>query len=101
MNIWANTLLSVALVSLLSLTGVFFLSFKKEKLKHIQLILVGLATGGFLGGAFFHLLPETFESYENSQLASLVILTGFMFFLYLRGFFTGITTILQESLITR
>ena len=80
MEVWLGTLVSVFVVSLISLIGVFFLAIKKEKLHDIQLILVGLATGGLLGGAFFHLLPESFESFENITIASLILALGFMLF---------------------
>jgi zinc and cadmium transporter len=86
MNIWVNTLLSVFVVSLISLIGVFFLALKKEKLKSIQLILVGFATGGMLGGAFFHLLPESFASFENVHSVSLLLVMGFMLFFVLERF---------------
>ncbi len=80
------TLLSVLVVSLVSLTGILFLSLKKEKLKEIQLILVGLATGGLLGGAFFHLLPESFESFQNKTIASVWLVIGFMLFFMFERF---------------
>ena len=86
MKIWLATFLSVGIVSLISLIGVFFLALRKEKLEKIQLVLVGFATGGLLGGAFFHLLPESFESFENTQIASLLIVTGFILFFILERF---------------
>jgi zinc and cadmium transporter len=86
MNIWVATLLSVTIVSLISLIGVFFLSFKPEKLKRIQLLLVALATGGLLGGAFIHLVPETYESFENHRNASIMLVIGFLLFFVLERF---------------
>ena len=86
MKIWIVTLLSVFLVSLISLVGVFFLSLKQENLKRIQLVLVGLATGGLLGGAFFHLLPESFKSYSNAKVPSILLLVGFLLFFVLERF---------------
>jgi len=86
MKIWIETLLSVFLVSLISLVGVFFLTLKQENLKRIQLILVGLATGGLLGGAFFHLLPESFKSYNNAAVPSVLLLVGFILFFVLERF---------------
>ncbi len=85
-KVWVETLLSVTLVSIISLVGVFFLSLKQDKLKRLQLALVGLATGGLLGGAFFHLLPESFESYNNTRVPSILLLVGFMFFFILERF---------------
>lgn len=86
MEIWISTFISVSVVSLISLVGVFFLTLKKERLKNIQLILVGFATGGLLGGAFFHLLPESFELFENIPEVSLLLVTGFMLFFILERF---------------
>jgi len=51
-------LLSIIIVSLVSLVGVFTLVVKKELLEKIIFVLVALAAGGMLGGAFIHLLPE-------------------------------------------
>jgi zinc and cadmium transporter len=86
MEVWVGTLISVFIVSLVSLFGVFFLALRKEKLKEIQLILVGLATGGLLGGAFFHLLPESFESFDSVPLASVLLAFGFLLFFILERF---------------
>lgn len=86
MKIWIETLLSVSLVSAISLIGVFFLTLNKEKLKKIQLILVGLATGGLLGGAFFHLLPESFASFDNKEIPSFLLLLGFILFFVLERY---------------
>jgi zinc and cadmium transporter len=86
MLVWVSTFLCVAIVSLVSLIGVFFLALNKEKLHRIQLILVGLATGGLLGGAFFHLIPETFHSFDSSRTASVLLVIGFMLFYILERF---------------
>jgi zinc and cadmium transporter len=66
--------------------GIIFLTLKKEKLHEIQLLLVALATGGLLGGAFFHLLPEAFETFINLRVASFLLVTGFMLFFILERF---------------
>lgn len=84
--IWIYTFLSVLVVSLISLAGIFFLALNKEPLKKLQLILVGFATGGLLGGAFFHLLPESFEIYRKPSNASIWIVIGFLLFFILERF---------------
>jgi zinc and cadmium transporter len=86
MKVWIGTFLSVAIVSIISLVGVFFLLLKKEKLKSIQLILVGLATGALLGGAFFHLLPEAFKAFKTPLNVSILMVIGFMMFYILERF---------------
>ncbi len=80
------TILSVLVVSLISLVGVLFLAMKQEKLKELQLILVAFATGGLLGGAFFHLIPESFESFKKPVLASTWLIVGFILFFILERF---------------
>jgi len=84
--VWFVTFFSVFIVSLISLAGVFFLALKQEKLRELQLVLVGFATGGLLGGAFFHLLPESFDTFQDSSIASLWIVIGFMLFFVLERF---------------
>ena len=84
--IWIATFLSVLLVSLISLVGILFLALKKQKLKELQLLLVGFAAGGLLGGAFFHLLPESFESFDKTGYASSWLVAGFMLFFILERF---------------
>ncbi len=86
MEVWLGTLLSVSLISSISLVGVFFLALKKERLANLQLVLVGLATGSLLGGAFFHLLPESFEAFDHSMTAPLLLTVGFMIFFILERF---------------
>jgi zinc and cadmium transporter len=85
MEIWLGTFISVFLVSLVSLIGIVFLSLKKERLHEIQLILVGLATGGLLGGAFFHLLPESFKALDGVT-TSVLLAIGFLLFFILERF---------------
>lgn len=58
MSTWFYTILSVLLVSLLSLLGVFSLSFKKEMLNRVLFILVSFSAGSLLGETFLHLIPE-------------------------------------------
>jgi zinc and cadmium transporter len=86
MNIWVGTFISVTIVSLISLIGVFFLALRPDKLRRIQLVLVGLATGGLLGGAFIHLIPEAFESFKNQHTASILLVAGFLLFFILERF---------------
>lgn len=86
MLVWFNSLVSVLIVSLVSVIGILFLAMSKDRLKEIQLLLVALATGGLLGGAFFHLLPESFESYSNMRTASFLLVIGFMLFFILERF---------------
>ena len=77
-------LISVIIVSLISLVGVFFLALKEKLLKKILMLLVALASGALLGGAFFHLIPESMElGIKNT---SLFIIFGILVFFCLETF---------------
>jgi zinc and cadmium transporter len=81
--IWLYTLISVFIVSLISLVGVFFLGIKHEKLNKILIYLVSLSAGTLLGDAFIHLIPEAYEKIANKNLPALFILSGIMAFFVL------------------
>lgn len=86
MTAWTYSLVSVALVSLLSFAGVLFLAFKKEELSKILLFLVSFAAGGLLGDAFLHLLPEAVEETGFNIEISLAVLLGVLVFFALEKF---------------
>ncbi len=79
-------ILSVIIVSLISLIGVFTFSISEEKLKGLIFIFVSLATGSLFGDAIIHLLPETFEKSQNKALASVLVLAGIFIFFVLEKF---------------
>lgn len=54
-----NALIATFTISLLALVGVFGILIKDKIIKKIAMILVAFSTGALLGGAFFHLLPES------------------------------------------
>jgi zinc and cadmium transporter len=81
-TIWLYSLISVIIVSLISLIGVFFLSLSRQKLQDILLYLVSFAVGGLFGDAFIHILPETFERMAGNFFLPIYILSGiFVFFI--------------------
>jgi zinc and cadmium transporter len=61
LSVWFFSLISVFIVSSLSLVGAVSLFFNRELSKRQVLYLVSFSVGGLLGGAFFHLVPETIE----------------------------------------
>ncbi|MEK7552329.1 MAG: ZIP family metal transporter [Patescibacteria group bacterium] len=79
-------LLSVFGISLISLIGIFALSFKAEFLQKALFIFVGLAAGAFFGNAFLHLIPESFEAVENAEIISLFVIGGILIFFVLEKF---------------
>src|SRR3989344_1327208 len=80
------TLLSVILVSLVSLIGVFALFWKQKNRDEFLLLLVSLSAGTLFGGAFLHLLPEAVEESGFTLQVSLLLLAGVLVFFVLEKF---------------
>ena len=76
-----NALFSAVIVSLISLVGILFIFFGKNKIHNVIFVLVAFAAGALIGDAFFHIIPESFERL-NSEIASLIIVLGFLFFFF-------------------
>ena len=74
-GVWVYAVVSVVLVSLVSLVGVFVMVLWGELGKGSIMALVGFSAGGLLGGAFLHLIPESFERFSVDG-ASLFVLVG-------------------------
>ena len=83
MSIYLYIYLSVIIVSLLSLVGIFFLSFSPVFLKKITLLLVSLSAGALLGDSFFHLLPEAVKNVEVESLGLWFWLIGGIVFFFI------------------
>ncbi len=77
---------SVLVVSLVSLVGVFTLSLREDILKKYVFIFMSLAVGALLGDAFIHLIPEAFENSSNGLLVSLLVIAGILTFFILEKF---------------
>ncbi len=76
---------SAALDALLGFVGVFSLWLSKQDLRKTVDILTALAAGSLLGGAFFHLLPESLEEI-NAIDVFLLALSGFVLFIFLESY---------------
>lgn len=85
-TIWLYTLLSVFIVSLISLIGVFTFAASVEKLKKVLIYFVSFAAGTLLGDAFIHLIPEAFREIESTIFLSLSILAGILAFFIMEKF---------------
>lgn len=84
-QVWLYSLISVLLVSIIPLAGIFILRIKLNNLKKILIYLVGFSAGALLGDAFIHLLPEIIgQGYGFS--AALYILGGILIFFVLEKF---------------
>lgn len=80
-----ETLIYIAIatfiVSLLSFSGILFISLNKNHFEKIITLFVSLSIGTLLGGAFFHLIPESIENLDSNLSMGLVIGGIFLFFL--------------------
>ncbi len=75
-------LISTFLVSLIAFVGILALMLKEKLLEKILLILVALSAGALMGGAFLHLIPETIEKFESSDIF-IYVLSGFALFFFI------------------
>lgn len=85
-TIYIYAFASVIIVSLVSLIGVFSLSFREEIIKKYISLFISLAVGAFLGDAFIHLIPEAFENSSDSTIVSLLIIFGIFIFFTIEKF---------------
>lgn len=74
----ANSLISVAMVSLISLIGVGVLALSTKEGDRFVSLFVGLAIGALVGDVAIHLWPESYEMLGPS--AGLLFLAGFLGF---------------------
>ena len=73
-------------VSLVSLVGVFFLSLREDILKRYIGFFISIAIGALLGDAFIHIIPEIMESDMNTNLVSILIISGILLFFIIEKF---------------
>jgi zinc and cadmium transporter len=73
------------LMSAVAMVGGITTLLRPETLDRLLLPMVSLAAGTLLGGAFFHMIPETIDSFDALH-ASVWILSGFTSFLILEQF---------------
>jgi zinc and cadmium transporter len=78
--------ISVIIVSLVSLVGVFSLSVKYEILKKYINFFISLAIGALLGDAFIHIIPEAFSGKLGVHLSSILIIAGILLFFVIEKF---------------
>ncbi len=69
-------------VSSISLIGVVVLVLKRTRLVWFNLVLIALAAGTMMGGAFFHLIPESLKILP-ARLVGLLVVVGFLVFFIL------------------
>ncbi len=86
LSTWGYALGSVFLVSLVSLVGVFTLSFGMKRLKKWLLLFVSFSAGTLLGDAFLHLLPEIVEESGFTPKVSFGVLAGILVWFIIEKF---------------
>jgi len=86
MNVWFATMTAVALVSVISVTGIITLAVNRRWLKRLTLLLVSFAVGALLGDAFLHLLPEAYGHFGFTIGAAVYVLVGLFAFFALEKF---------------
>lgn len=81
-------IVSVIGVSVLSLVGVFAISFKEATLDKILFVLLSFSAGAILGTAYLDLLPEAVEFFGVDQLSVVAgyLIVGFVAFFFLERF---------------
>lgn len=77
---------ATALVSAISLLGIFTLGMRTKVFEKMLFLLVGFAAGGLMGGAFLHLLPEAVEELQGNTVF-FYCLTGFTVFFLMERYF--------------
>lgn len=82
LTIYLYTIVSVLIISLLSLIGVFVLTIRWKNLNKLTIFLVSLSAGTLLGDSFLHLIPEAVEK-DNGAATWLWLLAGILFFFIL------------------
>lgn len=86
MHYLTASIITAIIIAIISLIGVMVLAIKDRFLKKILMLLVSFSAGSLMGGAFFHLLPESLEVQGYDALRIFVyLLIGFcLFFIFER-----------------
>ena len=78
LNVWIYSLISVSIVSLISLIGLFTFSMSYKNLCKLLNYFVSFAAGALIGDVFIHIIPELIEK-GFTQIISIYILFGLLF----------------------
>ena len=86
LEVWLYALISVLIVSLVSLIGIFTLFLNSKKLEKILIYFVAFSAGALFAGAFLHLLPEALEELPPATTFIYALIGFSLFFLMERLF---------------
>ncbi len=81
MNTLFLIIVATFIISLLAFLGVVFLFLKDKALQKVTFVLVSLAAGALMGGAFLHLIPEAVEEFDTHNIFYFVLIGFIGFFL--------------------
>ena len=81
--IYLYIFLSVLLVSVVSLVGIFTIALDDKRLKKLTIYLVSLSAGTLLGGSFLHIIPEAIELHGNVNTIWTALIGGILSFFVL------------------
>lgn len=84
-GVWLWSLISVAIVSLVSLVGIFSLSINVKNLKKFLIFMLAFSAGALFGDVAFHIIPEISEG-GFSVLSSFMLLGGIVLFFIIEKF---------------
>ena len=85
-SIYLYSIISVLIISLISLIGIFTLYLNEEKLRKNIFLFVSLAVGALLGDAFIHIIPEAYKSELPVTTISILIISGILVFFIIERF---------------
>jgi len=74
-------------VSFVSFVGVIALLLSEKVFNKILIFMIAFAAGGLIGGAFLHLLPESFTLIHDPVVGFIYTLSGFILFFILEKYF--------------
>jgi len=83
MSVLLISLLSALIVATVSIIGIITFSFSDKLVQKILIVLISFSAGSLIGGAFFHLLPESIEENSNTLQVFGYALIGFCLFFLL------------------
>lgn len=81
MQVLLYAVIATLLISLISLMGIFVLGIGKDRLEKVLFFFISFSTGSLMGGAFFHLLPESLEQSEPLSTFKIVLVGFIMFYI--------------------
>jgi zinc and cadmium transporter len=79
-SIWIYSTISVGVISVISLIGIFLLSIAMDKLRKVLFLILSFSAGALIGDAFIHLLPELVGQQGFHLGVSMAIISGIAFF---------------------